>query len=323
MTDAGSGPFARARRAARRAKTPPKGGARLVLLLLLAVLLLPGRAWAEHVVNVTFPSVGASASVTLRGTLYHPRGPGPFPAVVLLHGCDGVIDLYHKWAARFAGMGYVALIVDSFKPRGLGADCRGERADPPDLRVEDAMGARAFLAKRDFVDPARIAVIGWDDGGDAALRAVGGRIVGKSGGDASPGKAAAGFRAAAAFYPDCAVSGPFAAPVLVLVGDQDRWSPVAPCARMIGDASKDGASPEAALQVYPGATHLFDDDFPTNAWLLAEQARGDPDVEVVSGGYRFLGHMIRYDEAAHDDAIARLTAFLAKAMPPVQAASGQ
>ena len=104
--------------------------------------------------------------------------------------------------------------------------------------------------------------------------------------------------------------------VLVLMGDLDSWSPVAPCARMVRNARKDGVSPEAEIQVYPGATHLFDDDFPTNHWLLAEQAREDPDVEIVSGGYLFLGHMIRYDPAAHDDAVKRLAGFLARAMGP-------
>lgn|GEM_PF-441792 len=316
MTETSAGRPLSTREPGRRGPARPfrsQAVGRLVLPLLLLALLLPIRARAEHVANVTFSSVGASAAVELRGTLYHPRGQGPFPALVLLHGCDGVVDLYHKWAGRFARMGYAALIVDSFKPRGLGDDCRGERGDPPRLRVDDALGAGAFLAGLSFVDPTRIALIGWGDGGDAALRAV----------RRAHGGEGLRFRAAAAFYPGCEVAGPFATPVLVLMGDQDRWSPVAPCARMVRDALKDGVSPGAELRVYPGATHLFDDDFPTNQWLLAEQARGDPDVEVVSGGYLFLGHMIRYDRAAHDDAVKRLDAFLARAMPLTQAASGQ
>ncbi len=316
MTKTGAKHLLHERDPSRRGRARPfrsRSVGRFVLSLLVLAFLLPTDARAGHVANVTFPSAGASAAIELRGTLYHPRGQGPFPALILLHGCDGVVDLYHKWAGRFAQMGYAALIVDSFKPRGLGGDCRDQRGDPPALRVDDALGARAFLAGLSFVDPARLALIGWEDGGDAALRAVS-----RARGGNTPG-----FRAAAAFYPGCDVAGPFDAPILVLMGDEDRWSPVAPCARMVRDARKDGVSPGIELQVYPGATHLFDDDFPTNSWLLAEQARGDPDVEVVSGGYLFLGHMIRYDRAAHDDAVNRLDAFLARAMDSVQAASGQ
>jgi hypothetical protein len=40
--------------------------------------------------SVHFPSVYSASSVTLDGSLYRPQGPGPFPAMVLLHTCSGV-----------------------------------------------------------------------------------------------------------------------------------------------------------------------------------------------------------------------------------------
>lgn len=296
---------------ARRAGRGWRAG--LAAALALLVLQLPVRAFANHVENVVFPGAGDSASVALRATFYRPRGDGPFPALVLLHGCDGVVDLYHKWAGRFWQMGYAALIVDSFKPRGLGAGCAEDHGDRNALRVDDAYGALAYLAKRASVDPARIALVGWGEGGDAALRAVGlaaaqrpARPVGLR------------FRGAAAFYPGCDIAGGFDAPVLIMMGDADRWSPVAPCADMVRNARATAASAAATLQVYPGATHLFDDDFPTNAWLLAEQARSDPEVEVVPGGYTFLGHFIRYDREAHMDATVRLATFLKTVMGPAR-----
>ncbi len=287
--------------------------ASLAAALVFLLLQLPKQAFANHVENVVFPGAGDSANVALRATLYRPRGDGPFPALVLLHGCDGVIDLYHKWAGRFWQMGYVALIVDSFKPRGLGAGCAEDHGDRNGLRVDDAYGALAYLAKRADVDPARIALVGWGEGGDAALRTVGldpaqrpARPVGLR------------FRAAAAFYPGCDIAGGFEAPVLIMMGDADRWTPVAPCADMVRNARRIAASAAVALQVYPGATHLFDDDFPTNAWLLAEQARSDPEIEVVPGGYTFLGYFIRYDREAHMDAIVRLAVFFEEIMGPAR-----
>ena len=59
-------------------------------------------------------------TITLNGRLLRPPdGDGPFPAVVLLHGCDGMhnddpwVENHHlRW-------GYVLLEVDSFGPRGM------------------------------------------------------------------------------------------------------------------------------------------------------------------------------------------------------------
>jgi dienelactone hydrolase len=55
--------------------------------------------------------------VTLAGKLTKPQGEGPFPAVVLLHGCGGVAKSIDSWADKLAGMGYVALVLDAFGPR--------------------------------------------------------------------------------------------------------------------------------------------------------------------------------------------------------------
>jgi len=43
----------------------------------------------------------------------------PRALVVVLHGCDGVGRHYREWALELASWGYVALLVDSFRPRGF------------------------------------------------------------------------------------------------------------------------------------------------------------------------------------------------------------
>ena len=70
--------------------------------------------------------------------------------------------------------------------------------------MDDLRGAIARLAELPEVDPARIAVVGWQDGADVALAWAGGQ---------GPG-------IAVAFYPSCAAAPPLARPVLfVLPGD--------------------------------------------------------------------------------------------------------
>jgi fermentation-respiration switch protein FrsA (DUF1100 family) len=96
----------------------------------------------------------------LVGELYRPPSNGPFPAVVMLHGCGGLGSRASEDAAgaRYAALGYVLLIVDSFGPRGVKQRCTIEAGSTVD-RLMDAYGGLLFLAGQSFVDPDRIAVM--------------------------------------------------------------------------------------------------------------------------------------------------------------------
>ena len=50
------------------------------------------------------------------------------------------------------------------------------------------------------------------------------------------------------------------APLLVLAGELDDWTPAAPCAQLVERAR--AASHPATIKVYPGAHHSFDSDRP-------------------------------------------------------------
>ncbi len=60
----------------------------------------------------------------LKAVLYRPDGDGPFPAVVALHGCEGlhgpnglVAPLYRDWAERLNKAGFAVLYPDSYGSR--------------------------------------------------------------------------------------------------------------------------------------------------------------------------------------------------------------
>src|SRR5438105_2650861 len=72
-------------------------------------LLLAGCA-STH---VTFPNATPGQALLVPADEYRPRGDGPFPAVVLLHGCGGVSPSTRQWGRWFRAHGYVALVVDS------------------------------------------------------------------------------------------------------------------------------------------------------------------------------------------------------------------
>jgi dienelactone hydrolase len=198
---------------------------------------------------------------TLDAVLYRPEGRGPFPAVVALHGCDGVVSRsgkvganYADWGERLAAAGFLALFPDSFGSRELGSQCRaGDRKVRAFVeRVEDAAVARRWLQRQPFTIKDRVSLLGWSNGAIATLWAVQPRKVPRDG--------LPDFHAAVAFYPGCrtVAKADWSAriPTLILVGKEDDWTPAAPCARMVADAQ--GRGSRSTIVVYPGAYHAFD-----------------------------------------------------------------
>src|SRR5437660_10708178 len=92
----------------------------------------------------------AEGSATLRGVLFKPQGPGPFPGVVALHGCGGLVNRsgrivrrFQDWGERLAAAGLSVLFPDSFTTRGLSAQCRVRESNVRTARerVADAQAA--------------------------------------------------------------------------------------------------------------------------------------------------------------------------------------
>ena len=229
------------------------------------------------------PIIPAAPSV-ISGFLTRPDGPGPFPAIVHLHGCSGLPDevkrsANHLGSERAAAWGYVVLVVDSFTTRGIDNTCSGEFAP----RVANAYGALAYLARQPFVDANRIAVIGFSAGGIATLSIAEARDF-----ELFDGEGEHKFKAAVAFYPFCRSDNTLAIPTLILIGELDDWTPAAACraatARRIGDSP-------VKLIVYPGAHHAFDTPRP---------------------GRRYFGHWLEYNAAAADAATEETRRFLAE-----------
>ena len=56
----------------------------------------------------------------ISGELRFPEGKGPFPAIVLAHGCNGISNggVERTWGPILRGWGYATFNVDSFRGRG-------------------------------------------------------------------------------------------------------------------------------------------------------------------------------------------------------------
>ena len=187
---------------------------------------------------------------TVSGYLTRPDGDGPFGAVILMHGCSGLppsLRRLGEWAEWYRARGWVSIVLDSFGPRGIRAVCARNDVTPYD-RAGDAYAAMRYLVELPFVRRDRIVLQGLSHGGWTVLRALEETMYG-----GEPQRFAAGV----AYYPVCSgIRRPFYAPVIVLIGELDDWTPAPPC-RSLEERSRDDAHP-IALTVYPGAYHSFD-----------------------------------------------------------------
>ena len=114
-------------------------------------------------------------------------------------------------------------------------------------RRADALAALDWAAQQPGAQGGRLALLGWSHGGSAVLAAT----------DATrpEGTAAARLRLAVAFYPGCSTAlregyRP-AAPLLLLLGELDDWTPPGPCIEL-------GRRTGAEVHVYAGSQHDFD-----------------------------------------------------------------
>ena len=278
------------------------------------ILVLGAAEPAPAQETVHFPSNDADliggTPTTLSGVLFRPSGDGPFAAVVLLHGCGGLHDgkgrlvpRHDDWGRRLRDHGWVALLVDSFTPRGVREICTAKTrpVEPGRERARDAYGALVYLQKQHFVRADRIALLGWSNGGSTVLWTIG------TDSHARPAGLAHDFRAAVAFYPGCRAvlasrSWATRIPLLMLVGEKDDWTPAAPCVDLAARAKH--AGPAVEVVTYPGAFHYFDaPDVP----LRVRQ-----NIASTKSGTATIGT----DPVARADTIQRVPAYLAARLAP-------
>ncbi|RVT95537.1 dienelactone hydrolase family protein [Rhodovarius crocodyli] len=268
---------------------------RHLALLILLLHAAPALAMRQSTVELPGPP-----GVTLRAELYLPDGPVTGPAVLGMHGCAGfrrpdgqVSALYREWARLLTGQGHAVLLPDSFGSRGQGEQCtRRERAILPGReRRADAIAAARWLVAQPFGGPG-VVMMGWSHGGSTVLWTA-------NNPEGAP------ILAYVAMYPGCGVpnrlaSWNTAAPMLLLIGEADDWTPAWTCQQLAGRFPD-----RIAYHAYPGAYHGFD---APNAPI---RVRTGLAYTAGNNGQAHLGT----DPAAREDAMRRVAAFVAGVRP--------
>ena len=140
--------------------------------------------------------------------IHVPDGDGPFPAVLLLHGCGGVRPNMAVYGRLAAEMGVIAYVPDSLAPRGIAYEealesvCTGARLRAHE-RTGDLHAVLALMRADPRVDAQRIVLAGWSHGSWTALEALALDRAGKRPAslDADPPDGLDGVQAVFAMYP--------------------------------------------------------------------------------------------------------------------------
>jgi dienelactone hydrolase len=269
------------------------------------------------------------------GTLRLPDGTtGKLPLVILGHTISGWRDDHEGWFARELNkLGFATFEVDVFGPRQARDTMTQVGAWANMTATSDLYHALKLLTAHPRIDPARIAVVGFSMGGEAAHLAAFEPVAKRLAPDGPR------FAAHVSLYPLCTTAANPAggaytgAPVLLLLGEKDEAGPPDGCRRIVSHFQSQGKRPPVEIVVYPGAYHAW-----TNAainpprfhamnaspgkcpvmligpplFLDANGSRPFRPADLQACLQQGKGYMMGYDGPTRDRSLADLAAFLKK-----------
>ncbi len=250
----------------------------LYALSALVVLAMVGGAYFYLALNGTFitrlPSEDLQTRLKPSVQVYAPdRGAGPFPVVVMFHGCGGVREIQERYAQRVRDAGVMAVVVDSLGPRGITYQqaltqvCSGIRLRGRE-RAGDVIAAMEIVRQDPRADADNIALLGWSHGAWSIMDAFAlgdGEKARPHNLKAVPERPFAGVKGAFLVYPYCSFPALTinqgwqvnAVPVTALLLQGDTTASPADCRAAFAMARESGAS--VKVMEWSGLTHAFDE----------------------------------------------------------------
>lgn len=268
-------------------------GAGVVAFALYIAWSLYRRLRGQHMARKPFADHVAFLEPYVR--VSYPPGEGPFPAVLLFHGCGGVRQVTENYAALAVKSGVAAVIVDSLRARNISYEealaqvCTGHRLWGRE-RAADVYAALALIRQDARIDPRRLALAGWSHGGWTLLDALtlARMALPPDGLSDAPAQPFEGVRGAFLVYPY--VSGPSLAvrhdwlrdiPIEAILVERDSMASEADASVVFSRARQEGAP--VSWSVLGGVTHAFDepDHHPDSTLRYDEQASRETEGRFV------------------------------------------
>jgi dienelactone hydrolase len=208
--------------------------------------------------------------------IYMPEGEGPFPAVMLFHGCSGrTLSHEQDWARRFNGEGVAVITVDSYSGRGINwEEACNMQVMLPWQRASDVISTIEYAKTLDKIKSDELYVEGFSHGAMTiwASLVFASNESAPIGLETWPAGGINGLKGAFMFYGPCIEPWDLDVKAAMLLAEEDQYIDENTCTaykEKYPELAKD-----LSVDIYAGATHTYDHAKP-NASNVAAGSRYD------------------------------------------------
>ena len=208
------------------------------------------------------------------GILTFPENKGinkKYPLVVGVAGSDGWGDHHYDYLKMYRDNGIATFELKSFTSRGITTTVGTQTEVTMAMMILDSYRALDKLALHPNVNIENIAITGWSLGGGVSLFSGWEKLIKAIGSNNR-------FSAHLPIYPPCMIRvGDLEftdAPIHILIGELDTWTPASACETLVSDLSKH--KDNISLTIYENSHHSFD---------------STKNEEIIEHGYSFTDCM--------------------------------
>ena len=179
-----------------------------------------------------------------------------YPLIIGVAGSLGWRKHHLEYMEMYQQNGFATFELNSFKSRDITSTVGSQDEVTIAAIILDAYRALEKLAEHPNIDKEKVSITGWSLGGGVSL--FSGWMPVKNAITTS-----VSFASHLAFYPPCFINPEnlafTQAPIHILIGEKDNWTPAAPCSNLI---KKLEGKANIALTTYPESHHSFDSETP-------------------------------------------------------------
>jgi carboxymethylenebutenolidase len=199
-------------------------------------------------------TIQVGAAHKLQAELIRPDGPGPYPAILVLHTSGGLQSYDTAFAQSLAQQGYVALVPAFMAAYGITPRSRFDSfTSDAEPIYQDLVAALETLSQNDKVKGSKLGAVGFSNGGYFAAWLAATHKVDAAIGYYGAYSGAGTDKSLSRFRPLFTKT---SAPLLILHGGSDGTVPVQVAQNLAAIAT--AAQAPVELQIYQSADHRFD-----------------------------------------------------------------
>ena len=175
-----------------------------------------------------------------------------YPLIIGVAGSLAWRDHHYEYLDMYKQAGFATFELKSFKSRNIESTVGSQVEVTTAMMILDAYRALEKLSEHQNIDKNKVSITGWSLGGAVSLFSAWLPIKNAITKEVS-------FASHLPIYPPCFVDPENTdftdAPIHILIGEIDNWTPAKPCIEFVKKINKKG---NVGLTIYPNAHHSFD-----------------------------------------------------------------